>query len=70
MNKSLARHTNDPMATEELKVISDFYDFALYLTQRIEKFPRHHRYSLGTSMEQRLQTILALSEPRRDTSRT
>ena len=31
----------------ELKVISDFYDFMLYLTQRIETLPRHHRYSLG-----------------------
>lgn len=47
------------MAPKELKVISDFYDLMLYLTQRIEKFPRHHRYSLGTSMEQRLQAILA-----------
>ena len=24
---------------QELKVISDFYDFMLYFTQRIEKFP-------------------------------
>jgi len=32
----------------------------LYLGQRIEKFPRHHRYSLGVAMENRLQTILAL----------
>ncbi len=31
---------------QELKVISDFYDLMLYLIQRIEKFPRHHRYSL------------------------
>ena len=44
----------------ELKVIANFYDFALYLIQRIEKFPRHHRYSLGTSMASRLQAILAL----------
>ncbi|MCE9589046.1 MAG: diversity-generating retroelement protein Avd [Planctomycetes bacterium] len=44
----------------ELKVISDFYDFMLYLIQRIEKFPRHHRYSLGIAMENRLQTILGL----------
>ena len=43
----------------ELKVISDFYDFTLYLIGRVEKFPRHHRYSLGTSIENRLQTILA-----------
>src|SRR5262249_23117521 len=42
------------------KVISGFYDLIKYLTGRIEKFPRHHRYSLGLAMEHRLQTILAL----------
>ena len=31
----------------ELKVISDFYDFMLWLVRHVEKFPRHHRYSLG-----------------------
>ncbi|MBV8780212.1 MAG: diversity-generating retroelement protein Avd [Phycisphaerae bacterium] len=45
---------------QELKVISDFYDFMLYLIQRVETFPRHHRYSLGIAIENRLQTILAL----------
>jgi len=45
---------------QEFKVISDFYDFMLYFTQRIEKFPRHHRYSLGISMENRLQVVLPL----------
>ncbi len=45
---------------EELKVISDFYDFMLWLIRHTEKFPRHHRYSLGVAMENRLQTILAL----------
>lgn len=44
----------------ELKVISDFYDFALYLIQRVEKFPRHHRYSLGIAIDNRLQELLAL----------
>lgn len=44
----------------ELKVIADFYDFMLWLIQHTEKFPRHHRYSLGLAMENRLQTILAL----------
>jgi len=44
----------------ELKVIADFYDFMLWLIRHTEKFPRHHRYSLGLSMENRLQTILAL----------
>ena len=44
----------------ELKVISDFYDFSLWLIGHMEKFPRHHRYSLGRDMEARLQAILAL----------
>jgi hypothetical protein len=45
---------------QELKVISDFYDFILWLIHHTEKFPRNHRYSLGISVENRLQTILAL----------
>ncbi|MEW6742692.1 MAG: diversity-generating retroelement protein Avd [Planctomycetota bacterium] len=44
----------------ELKVLSDFYDFMLWLIRHTEKFPRHHRYSLGLSMENRLQSVLAL----------
>ena len=46
--------------SKELKVIADFYDFVLWLTRHVEKFPRHHRYSLGRDIEARLQTILAL----------
>jgi hypothetical protein len=45
---------------QELKIISDFYDFTLWLTQHTAKFPRHHRHSLGLAMENRLRTILAL----------
>jgi len=45
---------------QELKVIQDFYDFTLWLVGHTEKFPRHHRYSLGVSMESRLQRILEL----------
>ena len=45
---------------QELKVIQDFYDFMLWLIQHTEKFPRHHRYSLGVAMENRLQRILEL----------
>ena len=45
---------------EELKIIQDFYDFMLWMIRHIEKFPRHHRYSLGTSVEKRLQRILEL----------
>jgi len=42
-----------------LKVLADFYDFMVWMTQRIEKFPRHHRYSLGITMENRMHAILA-----------
>jgi hypothetical protein len=45
---------------QELKVINDSYDLILYVSQRISKFPRQHRYSLGLSIEQRLQAFLAL----------
>ena len=45
---------------QELKVIQDFYDFMLWLVRHTEKFPRHHRYSLGLAMENRLQRILEL----------
>jgi hypothetical protein len=45
---------------QELKVIQDFYDFMLWLIQHAEKFPRHHRYSLGIALENRLQRILEL----------
>ncbi len=51
---------SEPSRAQELKVIADFYDLMLYLVGRIEKFPRHHRYTLGASMETRLQTILTL----------
>jgi len=43
---------------QELKVIQDFCDFMLWLIGHTEKFPRHHRYSLGIAMENRLQRIL------------
>ncbi len=33
----------------QLKVIADFYDFMLWLIRHTEKFPRHHRYSLGVA---------------------
>ena len=32
----------------------------LWLIKHTEKFPRHHRYSLGLAMENRLQDILYL----------
>jgi hypothetical protein len=46
--------------TQELKVISDFYDLMLWLTNHTEKFPRHHRYSLGLAMENELFKILSM----------
>jgi len=44
----------------ELQVIQDFYDFTLWLMRHTEKFPRHHRYSLGAAIEAGLQRILEL----------
>ena len=46
--------------SKELKVISDFYDFMLWTIKHTEKFPRHHRYSLGIAIENRLQKLLGL----------
>jgi len=46
--------------SKELKVISDFYDFMLWTLKHTEKFPRHHRYSLGIAIENRLQKLLGL----------
>ena len=43
---------------QELKIIQDFYDLMLWTIRHTEKFPRHHRYSLGLSIENRLQDIL------------
>lgn len=43
---------------QELKVIADCYDLALYLSQRVEKFPRSHRYTLGADIERRIQGLL------------
>jgi hypothetical protein len=42
----------------ELKVIADCYDLALYLSQRVEKFPRSHRFTLGADIERRAQGLL------------
>lgn len=42
----------------DLKVISDCYDLAVYLSRRVEKFPRSHRYTLGAEIERRVQGLL------------
>ena len=51
---------SDSGKKQELKIIQDFYDFMLWLLGHIERFPRNHRYSLGITMENRLQYILEL----------
>lgn len=45
---------------QELTIISDFYDFMLWVIRHTEKFPRHHRYSLGLAIENRLQSLLGM----------
>lgn len=44
----------------ELQVINDFHTLMVDLFQRIARFPRHHRHSLGVDIEHRLQGVLAL----------
>lgn len=44
----------------ELAIILDFYDVMLFLVQRCERFPRHHRHSLGIAIENRIQSILGI----------
>ena len=43
---------------KDLPVISQCYDLALYLSQRVESFPRSHRYTLGADIERRVQGLL------------
>jgi hypothetical protein len=45
---------------QELKVISDSCAFALWLSEHTGKFPRAHRYSLGTAIDELEQPLLAL----------
>ena len=42
----------------DLKVISDCYDLAVFLSRRVEKFPRSHRFTLGADIERRVQGLL------------
>jgi len=46
------------MKNKELKIIQDFYDFMLWMIKHIEKYPRHHRYSLEDSKSQRQLLLL------------
>ena len=43
---------------EELPIIRAFYDFLLWLSPKIAKFPRDHRFVLGERMERQLHSIL------------
>jgi len=49
------------MATQrEIPAILKLYDLLVWTMNHTARFPRHHRYSLGIAMENRLQTILTL----------
>lgn len=37
--------------TENPQILTSFYDYLLYLIQRVEKFPRNQRYLLGEKLE-------------------
>lgn len=43
---------------EELPIIRAFYEFTLWLSPKIAKFPRDHRFVLGERMEGQLYGIL------------
>lgn len=49
------------MAREELQVVDRTYELLKWFLGHLAKFPRHHRYSLGVAMENRLQTILTFT---------
>lgn len=46
------------MRDEELPIIRSFYDFVLWLSPKIGKFPRDRRFVLGERMERQLYGIL------------
>ena len=43
---------------EELPIIRAFYDFVLWLSPKIAKFPRDQRFVLGERMERQLYEVL------------
>ncbi|MBY0458545.1 MAG: four helix bundle protein [Gemmataceae bacterium] len=43
----------------ELPVIADCYALTLELSRRVEKFPRHHRATLGAELTGRSRDLLA-----------
>ncbi|MGO8746123.1 MAG: diversity-generating retroelement protein Avd [Thermoguttaceae bacterium] len=43
---------------EELPILRAFYDFILWLSPKIAKFPRDQRFVLGERMERQLHAIL------------
>jgi len=51
LRDALGLNGSPQMRTDgELKIIQDLYDFILWMVGHIEKFPRHHRYSLGLAL--------------------
>jgi len=46
--------------SQELQVVSDFYDLGLLLLKRVQQFPRNLRHGLGRSIEFRVEELLAL----------
>ena len=44
--------------TDELPIIRAHYDFMLWLTPKMSKFPREHRFTLGQRIERLMGEIL------------
>ena len=47
-------------ASPEMLVITKAYDLVLWSTDRVAKFPRSHRFTLGDRLERRLYDVLDL----------
>lgn len=45
---------------EHLPIFRDAYDLALHLEKIVRHFSRYHKYTLGTTLRQRSQRVLAL----------
>lgn len=42
----------------QLKIINDFYEYQKWLVLKTSKFPRNHRYVLGTKVENQVYAIM------------
>ena len=49
-----------PKATDDMLVITKFYDLVIWSCNHVAKFPRSHRFTLGDRLELRIYSVLEL----------